>query len=96
MTKDDAIVGETYLVKVGDKIVPVRLERFSPYNAGGWHGRSLVTGRQIWIYSARRLRARTCAECWLKREHVAPCRRTQNLCERDRRLRAQREAPAAE
>jgi hypothetical protein len=54
MKKADVVVGGTYIVKVSEKLVPVKLEGVSPY--GGWFGRSTVTGREIRIRTASKLR----------------------------------------
>jgi hypothetical protein len=57
-------LGETYLVKVSGKIVPVRLDRTAydvktingVYRSGGWWGTNLNTGRAVRIRSAAKLR----------------------------------------
>lgn len=69
MKKKDVQVGGLYRVKVGRKIVDVRLERESPY--GGWDARSLATGRRIRIRTAQRLRAA------VKRDDVVPAAQRQ-------------------
>lgn len=47
-------LGETYEVKVGGKLTPVRIVGSVPH--GGWHGTSLTTGRDIRLKSGRRVR----------------------------------------
>lgn len=54
MRKADVLVGETYIAKVCNALVPVRLESTSIF--GGWNGRNLKTGRPIRVKSAQRLR----------------------------------------
>lgn len=54
MKKNEVKVGGTYLAKVTDKVVPVRLDRDHPQ--GGWTGTNLVTGKTVRIKSAQRLR----------------------------------------
>jgi hypothetical protein len=54
MKKDDIKLGGTYMAKVTDRVVPVRLDRENP--RGGWDATNLVTNKQIRIKSAQRLR----------------------------------------
>ena len=54
MKKNDVSVGATYIVRVSGHLVPVTLESVSPY--GGWNGRNTVTGRDIRIKTAGKLR----------------------------------------
>jgi len=55
MKKDEVKVGQEYLVKVSDKVVPVRID--AEHASGkGWVGTDVVTGRQVRIKSAQRLR----------------------------------------
>jgi len=55
MKKDEVQVGQEYLVKVSDRIVPVRID--AEHASGkGWVGTNLVTNRQVRIKSAQRLR----------------------------------------
>ncbi len=68
MKRREVRLGGTYAVRVGDHIVPVRLEREvassmiappwgSPWRSGGgWYGRNLLTGREIRVRTAGRLR----------------------------------------
>jgi hypothetical protein len=56
MKNSDVQVGATYLVKVADNLVPVKLVREHP--SGGWEGVSAKTGKTIRIKSAQRLRKR--------------------------------------
>ncbi len=51
-------LGQTYNVKVSGTVVPVVLT--STNSLGGWNGRSTVTGRQIRIRTAGRLRPFVC------------------------------------
>ena len=46
-------IGKTYLVKISGEEVPVRIESENP--DGGWIGRSIKTGREVPIKTARRL-----------------------------------------
>jgi hypothetical protein len=52
--KHEVQIGGTYLAKVSTKVVPIRIDRESPY--GGWDATNLVTDRQVRIKSAQRLR----------------------------------------
>lgn len=54
MRKADVRVGGVYAVKVSGNIVPVRLDRESPF--GGWDGTNLNTGRSVRVRTAGRLR----------------------------------------
>ncbi len=54
MKKDDIKLGGTYLAKVTDRVVPVRLDRENA--RGGWDATNLVTNKQVRIKSAQRLR----------------------------------------
>ena len=56
MKNSDVQIGATYLVKVADNLVPVKLTREHP--SGGWEGTSEKTGETIRIKSAQRLRKR--------------------------------------
>lgn len=52
----DVEVGAVYAVKVSGKIVAVRV--IAEAEGGGWIGTSRLTGRNVWIKSAQRLRYR--------------------------------------
>lgn len=54
MKKNEVKVGESYVVKVSGKLVPVRIESECPH--GGWYGINETTGRQVRIRTAARLR----------------------------------------
>jgi hypothetical protein len=54
MKKDAVKVGGTYLAKVTDKVVPVRLDAENPH--GGWDATNLATNKKVRIKSAQRLR----------------------------------------
>jgi hypothetical protein len=54
MKKAEIRIGAIYSVKVSGKLVPVRIVAESPQ--GGWIGRNEVTGRDVRIRTARRLR----------------------------------------
>lgn len=56
MRKREVELGAVYWVKVSDCVVPVRLDRESPF--GGWDGTNLHTNRHVRIRSAARLRGR--------------------------------------
>ena len=55
MKKDDVKVGQTYLAKVSNKVVRVRIDRGSRH--GGWDATNLATNKKVRIKSAQRLRA---------------------------------------
>ena len=60
MKKDEVKVGQEYLVKVSDKVVPVHID--AEHSSGkGWVGTNTLTGRQVRIKSAQRLRRPACA-----------------------------------
>ena len=59
MKKDDVKIGENYMAKVNNNVVPVRIDTEKP--KGGWDGKNLATGRKILIKSAQRLH-RACTE----------------------------------
>ena len=54
MKKSDVKTGVTYLVKVANNLVPVKIDR--EHDNGGWVGTSVKTGKTIRIKSAQRLR----------------------------------------
>lgn len=54
MKKDEVKLGATYLAKVTDQIVPVRLDAVNPH--GGWDATNLKTNKKVRIKSAQRLR----------------------------------------
>lgn len=54
MKKNEVKVGETYLAKVSDKVVPVRLDAENP--RGGWDATNMATNKKVRIKSAQRLR----------------------------------------
>ena len=54
MTKDEIKIGGTYLAKVTDRVVPIRIDAENRH--GGWDATNLVTNKQIRIKSAQRLR----------------------------------------
>ena len=56
MKKANVQIGATYLVKVADNLVPVKITR--EHDNGGWEGTSVKTGKTIRIKSAQRLRKR--------------------------------------
>jgi hypothetical protein len=54
MKKNEVKVGGTYLAKVSDKVVPVRIDGENPH--GGWDATNEATGKKVHIKSAQRLR----------------------------------------
>jgi vancomycin resistance protein YoaR len=54
MKKDEIKVGGTYLAKVSDKVVPVRIDAENVH--GGWDATNLRTRKKVRIKSAQRLR----------------------------------------
>ena len=54
MKKNEVKVGGTYLAKVSDKVVPVRIDGETPH--GGWDATTEATGKKVRIKSAQRLR----------------------------------------
>lgn len=54
MKKDQIKLAGTYLAKVSNQLVPVRLDAVNPH--GGWDGTNLATGKKVRIKSAQRLR----------------------------------------
>jgi hypothetical protein len=54
MKKSDVQTGATYLVKVANNLVPVKIDR--EHDNGGWVSTSVKTGKTIRIKSAQRLR----------------------------------------
>jgi hypothetical protein len=54
MKKQDVKIGGTYLAKVTDKVVPVRLDKENPH--GGWDATNIATNKKVRIKSAQRLR----------------------------------------
>lgn len=54
MKNSEVTLGGTYLAKVTDKVVSVRLDATNPH--GGWDATNLATGKKVRIKSAQRLR----------------------------------------
>jgi len=54
MKTNEIKIGGTYLAKVTDKVVPVRLDAENSH--GGWDATNLVTNKKVRIKSAQRLR----------------------------------------
>lgn len=54
MLKKDVSIGKTYVAKISNVLVEVRLDSVSPY--GGWNATNLKTGRSVRIKSAGKLR----------------------------------------
>lgn len=54
MKKTEVIIGGLYSVKVSGQVVPVRIIAESPH--GGWVGKNEVTGKEVRIRTAARLR----------------------------------------
>ncbi len=54
MKKDEVKIGGTYLAKVTDKVVPVRID--AEHRNGGWDATNMVTNKKVRIKSAQRLR----------------------------------------
>ena len=54
MKKEDVLVGTAYVVKIGEKMVAVKI--LHEHLRGGWVGRNMTTGREIHIRSAQKLR----------------------------------------
>jgi len=54
MKTSEIKVGGTYLTKVTNSVVPVRLDRENPH--GGWDATNLVTNKRVRIKTAQRLR----------------------------------------
>ena len=54
MKKKDVVVGGTYVAKVSERLVRVRITGENRYK--GWDALNLVTGRTVYIRTAARLR----------------------------------------
>jgi hypothetical protein len=54
MKKDEIKVGGTYLAKVSDRVVPVRIDAENA--RGGWNATNLLTDKKVRIKGAQRLR----------------------------------------
>jgi len=54
MKKDEIKIGGTYLAKVSDKVVPVRIDAENAH--GGWDATNLLTDKKVRIKGAQRLR----------------------------------------
>ena len=59
MKKNDVKIGQCYMAKVTNSVVPVRIDAERP--RGGWDGKNIATGRKVLIKSAQRLRGK-CTE----------------------------------
>ncbi len=55
MKKDQVKIGRTYVAKVSDRLVTVRID--STHSRGGWNATNTATGKRIRIKSAQRLRS---------------------------------------
>ena len=83
MKKNDVQIDETYLVKVANNLVPVKITH--THDAGGWVGVSQKTGKTIRIKSAQRLRKRLADPEHAKAIHKAD---QENARVRDERAKA--------
>jgi hypothetical protein len=54
MLKTDIQIGQQYIAKISGKLVPVQILSESQY--GGWNARNTVSGREVRIRSAAKLR----------------------------------------
>lgn len=54
MKKANVVIGSTYAAKVSGRVVPVRV--YGTHYRKGWLAINTVTGREIHIISAQRLR----------------------------------------
>jgi hypothetical protein len=54
MKKDEIKIGQTYLAKVNNRLVPVRIDK--EHAGGGWDAMNMTTNRPVRIKSAQRLR----------------------------------------
>jgi hypothetical protein len=54
MKKNDVKIGQAYMAKVTNSVVPVRIDASNPQ--GGWDAKNVATGRKVRIKSAQRLR----------------------------------------
>jgi len=54
MKKDEIKIGGTYLAKVSDRVVPVRID--AENERGGWDATNLLTDKKVRIKGAQRLR----------------------------------------
>jgi len=70
MKKSDVKLGGTYLAKVTDKVVSVRIDAENPH--GGWDGTNLATGKKVRIKSAQRLHGPAKSKKAAKADHKAP------------------------
>ena len=55
MKKAEVKIGEVYIMKVSNKLAPVKVEGESGYGRG-WYGTNLRTGREVRIRSGAKLR----------------------------------------
>jgi len=56
MRKEQVSIGKVYAVKVSGKVVPVRITREASSILGGWYGTNTITGREVRIRTAGKLR----------------------------------------
>lgn len=56
MKKQDVEINSVYAAKVSGKLAPVRILSVGNFNANGWNGRNVTTGKKVFIKSAGRLR----------------------------------------
>jgi hypothetical protein len=68
MKKNEIAIGGTYLAKVSDKVVPVRIDAESRH--GGWEATNMSTNKKVRIKSAQRLRGEVNASGRAKAEKV--------------------------
>jgi len=59
MKKNEVKIGQCYMAKVTDSVVPVRIDAENAH--GGWDAKNIATGRKVRIKSAQRLR-RKCTQ----------------------------------
>ncbi len=54
MKKNDVKIGQSYMAKVTNSVVPVRIDAVNSH--GGWDAKNIASGRKVRIKSAQRLR----------------------------------------
>jgi hypothetical protein len=89
MKKNEITIGGTYLAKVSDKVVPVRIDAESRH--GGWDATNLATNKRVKIKSAQRLRGEVKAGNKPQAEKAEPSKPEANTTTAEKKARKPRD-----
>jgi hypothetical protein len=89
MKKNVITIGGTYLAKVSDKVVPVRIDAESRH--GGWEATNMATNKKVRIKSAQRLRGEVSASGKKHADKPEPTKAEAGTATAEKKVRKPRE-----